>query len=669
MTQILREKAGATVAAPASDYYLQVEVELTRDRIPVAWRESEVEPVLVNPFTFLTGLGGYRGDEVAWRPFVAIVVGEYGYGKTSLMLRLVEHCRNRGDPETDPRPLFINLARCGHLPDDLGPESFRAFLFAQLGQGRWPTLEEIRAGDVLLHLDGLDELTSDARQHVQFFHGLLGMLRRGEDDDGADAAYSVVVSMRLEYLTSVTRDDASELTALIRERAPGPVNVYFLSLNALSDAQQRTYLEHRFAAHEELWGRISQHPALKTTLRRPLLLRIFSDLARDRPEVLDNPGAYAHPAALVEKFVEVAAEDRLLTEHQRAFTPYLWDTDRLAQKSLQLYREWRSELTVDDLRAVLRPNPHAEGPVNAVENVDPEEVLMGVHKCPFLKRDSGKPDVPEASPGSDTRQVVRFSHRVFFEYFTARGMVPRTEDGRVTDPDEPARGMDGWSAGPGGRHRDSDDRFFDFDELVLNVDMRKFLRWMMDRIGPGAWYDRTRKSYALPPHDHGQWPGPPSAEMFRKLDCVRRNLLDLMTDPEEILDGREKEAAVEDDIEWFLRQEPGLHARYRIYNYEAVGVYVRRRRGKMRADAIADHFSEMLRRRLHEIFAGTEKIASPNDLLVERILDVGQRLRLGWTKEFERRHGEELLLRIGDDDSPNRKRMRAVLEQVRLYVY
>lgn len=618
----------------SSDEYVEMHAVCTEDRIAVLPQQG-LDRRLENPVTFLTGVGpdGEPCPALApQRPCVTVLVGQYGLGKTTLMERVTAHMTRFGALRPDSKPMLVKLVRCGRgVREGMGPQKFLDFLFGASGA---PTLEQIYRGERILLLDGLDEIVSGQQEHKAFFNNLAGLLSAGAVAGGSPA-YDVVVSMRQEYLTSVTRDDADDLTALIRERTVGRPRVYYLTLDWMEPGQARSFLTRRIPNGETLWDSLSRTHALREMLLRPLLMRLFCELLQQHPELQGEVKDYRTPGDLLRRFVEEADKDQLLMEGQRAITRYKWNQMLLARKSLQLFREGRSSMTLADLRDIvtLDDAPAVGIPADITE----EDALKGIHKCPFLLLENAPDIVYDTEAGIERRvppspSTVRFSHAIFLEYFTALGMMPRSET----------------------------DDFTAFDELVLNIDMRKFLRGMMKKK---EWYVRTRKSYALVGADsQGEWTVDLHADgLFNRLDRVRKTLGDLITDPDrEIrLRGRRLEVC----IHWLLDQQHRFHPRYLIHNFEAIAFYARMRPLTDKRRAITVRFSNIMQQRLREIAGRAIDVQRAEHLLVERMLDAGQRLRLEWVLSYTGPKGQELLSRLPDDGT--RSRVATIIENIR----
>ncbi|MGA8808961.1 MAG: hypothetical protein WB973_13875 [Thermoanaerobaculia bacterium] len=648
------EKAAELFAGKTADergkhnlHYIDVPVRLADGRLPPEPEEQQTAKY-TNPVHFLTGIktGDMQdvGHRLAEPPFVTLVVGQYGLGKTELMFRLGHHMEI-----SFTKVLAINLGMCRNraskLDSDSSPEVIVDVLFGRIldlaGIDRSYVMEElqpqIRRGNVILILDGLDELISAQRQHNRFFADLMRFLSGGDPEE--DAYFRVIVTMRLEYLSGVTTSsDASDLAKLIRREAGGvAVSVYFLVLDYVGDEGLKTYLAIRLPDLPDAFEKIRLHDRLLDMIRRPLLLRMFCDLAEilapQIGELLTKLMEIESPAILLERFVAAAALDDDLSHSQQNVSDFTWDSEKLGAKTLDLYRNGRQELTVDDIRSFLKLREAVKAPIKeshetpreVIEKLSTSEVLKGIHKCPFLRQ-----DVVTEDTGTE---VARFAHRVFYEYFTAKAMA---EDLNNASADKIQR-----------RERA-------FDELVLNVDMRKFLRGMFPK---DVWYAQTRKSYGL--DDLEEWPVRPSAEEFDELNEKRSTLLDAMTDPV-----RMKEPAVLERysaaVKWFLDQESRwLHPRYRTPNYEAIAVYLWYRRFYPDAQQISRDLEAILEKRLDllvtELDDPKTNLRKAKTLLLERILDIGRRFWYQWAKTYAGRRGEVLgLIAAEEADVANR---------------
>jgi hypothetical protein len=191
-----------------------------------------------------------------------------------------------------------------------------------------------------------------------------------------------------------------------------------------------------------------------------------------------------------------------------------------------------------------------------------------------------------------------------------------------------------------------------FDELVLDVDMRRLLRAMLE---PERWYKRTERSYGF--EDPDGWLIPGGLERhFDELNDIRKYLLDVMTDPEhhDLEVNREK-------IHHFLQLEnSGLHPCYLIYNYEAVAVHLWYHRFDHEDRKLRDHFSKVIKARLDEVVRNDlqrhDERKAHYERLVERIISVAERLRF---EQITRYKLAKILNRI--EESSTKARIEALV--------
>jgi hypothetical protein len=603
-----------------------------------------------NPVVFVTGLRttripGRADQPIAPSPSISLIVGQYGLGKTELIFQI---CHQMADSVETALPINLALSRDRAAlleRDDLLPEEMADLLFGRiLGRAGLDSsfamdelLPAIRNGNILLLLDGLDELISTPTHHHTFFAGLIALLNR-RTPSSRESFYKVVITMRFEYLAGVA-DDARDLVGRLR------VPVYYLVLDYLEDTAVWSYLKTRLPQQgEALFEEIQSHRLLIGMFRRPLILRIFCDLAA-RPdfrlgELMSTLRNENSPAALLEAFIDAASKDTRLRAEQEHLSPVVWDATRLSTKSLDLYRNSRNELTIADLREVIVP---IDGRISPEEqkNLSSTEVLDGLHKCPFIRRHLIGVDV-------ETAGVATFAHKIFYEYFTSRGIAAEILDPRP---------------GPQDKERA-------FDELVLNVDMRKFLRGLLD--SDHKWRDETKRAYGLvDAEDLAAWNDHGTAD-FDELEERRWLLLQYTTDPEENVSARTLET-----VDWFLeRQEGWLHPRYRLYNYEAVAVLLWYERRNPAIAHVRTRFGEILDHRLDTVldeFGAGKEISGgsrANKLLLERLLDIGRRLGYPWVTDYGDPAKEEKLMRvIGPSDADVANRVKQIIRDIRVTVF
>lgn len=611
-------------------HYIPVPALVSERSLPQS-DSSQTRAELNNPFIFVTGIWAnreplYSQQKVAAESSITFIVGQYGLGKTELVHQLCQYLLDyKGDR---PTPLPINLALCrgqlGCLSENMLRRDFARLLFSRiLAENNLPVsfvedklLREIQEGRILLLLDGLDELLSSPAENYYFLSNLSKFLTAAPRSQ-SKLKFRVALSMRLEYLSSVATQDASDQTTILNSSAPATVDIHshFLKLDFLDDSRVAAYFGSRLTKGKNAFEKVIKNKRLMDMLRRPLLLRIFCDLAMLRGSkklhlLLDSLKDNEHPSRLLTMFVNWAQNDEHVSKDQKKISSLTWDADELARKSVKLYEAGRSDMTLEEVAEILKDTNQSAPPI-AERKLEPTEILKGIHKCPFLWKDVRvENDVPTVQ--------IHFGHKIFFEYFVAKGIFLHKEDGNY-DP---------WM------------------NLVLNVDTRKFLKGMIDDC---EWYERTKKSYALEDSDHLNWKHRDLID-FKELEKERRLFLDYMTDPEDEKYMRDSDRKLANAINGFLDKEDILHPRYRLYNYEAVTLYIWYHRWDDQTATISSRFCAVLEKRLKEINEGLLRndlhpgVRKALELLLERILHIGQRLRYTWAKEYLRRKDDVLAL-------------------------
>src|ERR1700752_52811 len=640
-----------------NQFYVDVPIRLSRGRMVSNDAPAGEAAELTNPLIFLTGVESpdaipSENQDYADAPSISFIVGQYGLGKTELAFHVCHHM----EKNSDVKPLPVNLALCRRekwkIEDEEKPagHEFAELIFGGILEQLGLTvsfvydelLPRIRRGEILLLLDGLDELVSKPEHHRNFFGGLMSFLMDGTSS-ADDLMFQVAISMRLEYLSSFALGkDAIQLVGRINpknSRHPA-IPVYFLVLDYLGDSHVRGYLNTRLG-NKDAFEKVRTESLVLDILRRPLLLKLFCDTAgkasKKFDKTLNDLKKNANPATLIKLFVKNASEDASLKKGQQDLTDFTWDNEKLANTSLRLYRFGESAMKEEHIKEFLKPNQNGHT-YEEIAKLDRGEVFKSIHKCPFLRHET--PSMEDESGG-----VVRFAHRIFFEYFTAKAIADEVKSRRGEPTEERTRA---------------------FDELVLNVDMRKFLRGLMDEE---VWFNETKKAYGL--LDKDEWGKHISQERLDFLDTQRRELLKSMTDPERPL------AGITETVEWFIKEEEEclygcdrwLHPRYLIYNYEAIAVYLWYRRREAETKIIDQKFKRILGERLNRIIntlpEEESKLKKPYKLLIERILHIGQRLGYSWSRKFNNKEKQdELLSLIGPADQDITERIRDIFKDI-----
>lgn len=612
-----------------SSFYLDPLVELTESKpLRRGEIEKDAKPDIVDPFSFMTGLRFTAADEyleerMAPEHSISIILGEYGSGKTELVHQICDLLWQNGAQKLLPLPIALADCRSDReILDRDDPPSrhdFCAFLFQNFSKKN-SLVKAVQSGRVLLLLDGLDEIVRKQHQYENFFFGVGALF----SEVGGPAIPRAVISIRQESIAGLD-PDGSTLAEYLRKgkRSDIHLRVFFLNLYFFDLHRIRGYLEQRIPDIPNLLEMVWKNDGLKGILRRPLLLKIFGDLASHAdPEELEEIVARqeADAAILIRLYIEKASEEAKRSQEKFLDRRIAWDNDRLAEETLQLYRKNKVHFQAEDVREIL------DVPETARPQLSEEEIFLGVHKCPFLIV------AVERSIRSKKRRLS-FSHRCFFEYFTAFGMVRGVV--KEKGPTE------------------------DLDDLVLNVDMRKFLRTLLNQEAekhemPQISFDNvTRRSYGLEESDdlklwnrgllvNGE-------EDWERLEEMRKVLMHGMTDPER----------ADERTDRFVRQfmdleNTGLHPGYLMYNYEAVAVYLMYRRWSKEGRLLSEAYSEKIRARLEqcrrdlaahqrsEVNLG--RLEDTIGRLVERIFSIALRLRYPWVKDYPSWKNEILTL-------------------------
>lgn len=603
----------------SSDRYVQVSADVAESERESASKEEDAHPYTYPiratypvraPTTFLAphpGRGSNEereasGSEPTIRdPSFTFVLGQYGVGKTELVFQLCQRLAN-----STAEPLPVNLALCrgqlslleqANVSTGISARELFALLFdrvepradASTESNVW---EGIRQGRIVLILDGIDELVSTWKQLRALLAGLARVVA-GEPSD-RHRKFRVIVTMRLELLMSLGKEDGSALAQEVSNAAPHiGIHKYFLQLGFLDDSQIVEFLARSGVKAEYILARVRSNRSLLEMVRRPLLARLLCDVAR--PDSQENFFAsLCNPAQLISAVVDGAVKDPSLVEDQSHIARGNWDIKRIAYAALRLYELGKSEFGDADILEI-------DVPDETRRSDDIQKTMLRIHKLPFLQL---------------TGKNLHFAHRIFYEYFVALGMKLKEEVGDSAE----------------------------FDRLVLNVDMRRLLRDLM----PDRWYERTMRSYGLDSDHRAEWRAFGGLEgRSRDLEKYRRFLLDSMTEPELYATNPARRLEVETSVQWFLSNEASFHPRYLVYNYEALAVYLATQRFTDNAQSARPLFDAVLERRfattVKYLEAGDAECREAWELVLERVLSVGVRLRSRWVKEAAAREWSPLI--------------------------
>lgn len=617
-------------------YHIEVPARLCRGRIPFTdWlSDPSIRAPSIEPAAYLVPeLAGaepppYSGQTEAELPCIAFVVGDAGLGKTEFVYafcqRLIE-LRSGAPGGRAPAPLPVNLAE--HRFAFRDRFDLKTVLFGGLvaecdAQRDTPLadsfiddmlLPAIRRGDIVLVLDGLDEVFVYSGQAKQFYIQLAGLLR--SRDDEPPPQFLVILAARMEFF-ALCRTEAAhrELYA-----AHAGVTIDFLRLRFFTHDEVEDYVHRRLRdSAPAVMGRIEARSDIRVSLGRPLLLDIFCRLDQQAlNRFLEKPTE----RILLDEFILGVSDYRHDLDGNRHLR-FLWNRDALGAASLHAFREGGNRFSIEQLEPLLHVIEDGRRiPAHQMEKAD---LRAGIHKCPFLALDLSKPD---------SKQRYGFSHQLFFDYFIVHGMYCELK-----------QRQEGFSA---------------FDAVVLTINMRRMLKEEADESGPDYWRARTKHSYGLTKEHEGSWPD--GAKNWRELEDIRYTLLESMC----IADVATQDIAkVDAAVKRFLGldEEIWLHPAYRMYNYQAVSDWLMRT--SLRPDAVEENaqlelrkrFSELLCQSLHETWRDIGK-APASDLarrhqgpLLERIVAIAKLMGLHWLgEELENMNDEDgALSRVKD---------------------
>jgi hypothetical protein len=553
-------------------FYVPVLVQVTADSL-------SAEPIEMQSTAVAQRLVDLAANASLAMASICVCVGQYGLGKTELVFQICEQLRK----ETSCKAIPITLNECRKSVHQVIPgpshglEAFAQFLFSPLSGGEGgefsadAILESIRSGKTILVIDGLDELGLRLPELQDFFQQLLDLVTKGHS---GQVRSTVFVTVRREYLAGLGISTSVALFGFDPREAVA-LRLLFFRLGLFSDSHIEWYLSQR--DQEDAFERLRKFPELLSILRRPLFLKVFADLFGDEARIKDLRYLAETPVKLIAAFVEQQTE----ASQAESIGRFRWDNEKLTDKALRLYRLRRAELSIAEVGELLS-TPKGQAP-------DIDEIWSSIHKCPFLIKTG--------------ENSVQFSHKIFIEYFTACALVAGVES------ESPA-----------------EQTFSPFDELVVDVDTRRFVR---DMLGRERWIERTYYTYGFgdPSGWHVMKDGRDPKKMFPFLNEIRIQLLDYLTDPDQPNVDHVRRA-----IRRFFGVEGlHLHPSYLIYNYEAITIFLWYNRSDKRDAKIESHFTTLLKERFDDV---RSRLALNDDShphwerLVERILSIADRLRI-----------------------------------------
>ena len=609
-------------------YYVSVPSRVSKDRRHHASDPENKSSPTINPVTFITRISDDYEDFpeqlIAKTPYFTFVIGQYGLGKTELIsqiCRFVLKSEEYANYELVPLP--VALVNCRKYIKDKNL-SFGEFLFNDILSDigiRYSSIEDkilkdISSGRIILLLDGLDELLQLENRSIELHKWFLNSLAQfiassRKFSSNKEPRFKVVVSMREEYLSVVTSTDAKSFRRVISPYFENiNFSLYFLNLTFFDESRIFAYLLKRNQTNEDkdynLIEELGKNPNFREIFHRPLLLRLLVDWLEyetaDLADLVKELSEHNHTAYFIRYYISTIVNDNKLKHVQDQILKCDWDPKLIALRCLLMSEEGRQIMELDDVRNIL-----VSKNTNPIEELSDEQVLAGIHKCPFLKKELRR-------KGNDQKIVFCFAHKIFFEYFTVEGVLLDLQEGKAKN---------GFGA---------------FDELVLNVDMRKFLKAFVG----GNWYHRTAIAYALGEKDWPEWEfeevckGNPvkirNYKVRNRLDNQRKLLLDTMSEPEIERKGTKT------TILNFLAEEIFYHPRYLVPNYEAISVFIWNNIWSEEGKSLYTQFEKIAYNRTKFIIEGLTKnnlkLSKEWLLLLERISDIGYRMRFPWIRQL-----------------------------------
>ncbi|MBN2006410.1 MAG: NACHT domain-containing protein [Anaerolineae bacterium] len=317
-----------------------------------------------------------------------MVLGEPGSGKTMLLKRLALRYAegDHANLSVRPVPVLLELNRLSGSTDPLETHLAKALEDNDFPGGEHFLKVGLEHGLLLLLLDGLDEVSRDARGHV---------VRQIKDLLGAHPAVRAMITCR----TAVYDDDFADLIDQQLEIAP------------FSDQQIQRFLSTWARdmppgkSAEQLACNLRERPHIMGLARNPLLLTIIAYLYTDTPFVLPHSRSAFYDKALT---VLLEQWDQARGMHNR-YTP---DEKRLVLQHLALFFQQNSATLGRDRRSIDLPTALAE-----IKNILPSVNRQAEDARPMLDEIVERSGLLLALDGGLRYQ---FSHLTLQEFFVAQ---------------------------------------------------------------------------------------------------------------------------------------------------------------------------------------------------------------------------------------------------------
>jgi hypothetical protein len=402
--------------------------------------------------------------------------------------------------------------------------------------------------------------------------------------------------MRLEYLWKICQTDARDLVQDFQEKLLA--SVYFLQAEFLTVDNIKEYLNQMIIDSDidRIIENIENNPELLDILSRPLYLKLFSDLLLNYDDEIDEEFyAINSEAKLFEMFIEKISKETLPSEIDRPL--FKWNIEKLAKKVLEKFKHGEEEKFKDEELYDILDN------LNDNNTEDEQMRLSYIHKCPFLQKFSSEEFV--------------FSHRAFLEFFIAKAISLEIKN----------------------------DEWLTFNEIVANVDMRKFLKYFAETEKEKPYNIITREGNAMTKKHENRWKKVDGFEfenpVWNEYEEHRVVLLNSMICPEK------SDSNLKESINFILNLNKDneetfyIPSEYLSYAYESIAVNLRYNAFELKYKKISEEFSSKLENKLNNhlnILMNLDDYSEIKELivlekefmLIERILDICRRLRYEW---------------------------------------
>ncbi len=327
------------------------------------------------------------GIKVADQQQYLMVLGAPGAGKSTFLRKIgLEALKgNRSNFQHECIPVFIELKQFSDKTISLEAAIRKEFQSCQLPFFEEFTTKALQQGNLLILLDGLDEVPTD----------------------NMDLAISQIQNFVDEYQEN--RLIASCRTAAYRRNFQ---QFYEVAIADFDDAQIHTFIQNWFSSEvdrkvetaEKCWELINAQESTKELARTPLLLT-FLCLVYDASQDLPEKRATLYSKALDILLERWAAEKRLPGDHISRVLDIELEKIMLSEIAYQGFKA--DKLFVDRQEVVSQIKEFIASNDNAPKNLDAESILdaIAIQQGILVER---------------ARNVYSFSHLTLQEYLTAK---------------------------------------------------------------------------------------------------------------------------------------------------------------------------------------------------------------------------------------------------------